>query len=224
MSQAARITHGVAMLLLAACFMALVPFMKDVSPQAGPGMAICGLFCGLIAVACLSTASQPVTIRTIGGTVFLLGQSGRGKSVPGAARSALGTSAPARCPESQPCGSTAPRAQHRSRLGSAMSRPRFLPDNDLNDAIVVGVRRREPAIEFARLRELDLTKQSDPEVLEFASHENWTVVSQDVNTMTEAAGTRLRAGLSCLNSRPKPRTVSTQFNRLIPSLSTIWAR
>jgi hypothetical protein len=46
--------------------------MKDVSPRAGPGAAICGLFCGLIAVACLSTASQPVTIRVIGGTVFLL--------------------------------------------------------------------------------------------------------------------------------------------------------
>jgi hypothetical protein len=72
MSQAARITLGVAMLLLAAGFMALVPFMKDVSPQAGPGMAICGLFCGVIAVACLSTSSQPVTIRIIGGTVFLL--------------------------------------------------------------------------------------------------------------------------------------------------------
>ena len=72
MSQGARITLGVAMLLLAAGFMALVPFMKDVSPQAGPGAAICGLFCGLIAVACLSTASQPITIRLIGGTVFLL--------------------------------------------------------------------------------------------------------------------------------------------------------
>jgi hypothetical protein len=35
MSQAARITLGVAMLLLAACFIALAPFMKDVSPQAG---------------------------------------------------------------------------------------------------------------------------------------------------------------------------------------------
>jgi hypothetical protein len=35
-------------------------------------MAICGLFCNLIAVACLSTASQPITIRIIGGTVFLL--------------------------------------------------------------------------------------------------------------------------------------------------------
>jgi hypothetical protein len=72
MSQAARITLGVVVLLLAAGFMALVPFMKDVSPQAGPGMAICGLFSGLIAVACLSRASQPITIRIIGGAVFLL--------------------------------------------------------------------------------------------------------------------------------------------------------
>jgi hypothetical protein len=31
-----------------------------------------------------------------------------------------------------------------------MSRPRFLADNDLNDAIVVGVRRRGPALEFSR--------------------------------------------------------------------------
>jgi hypothetical protein len=72
MSQSARITLGVAVLVLAAGFMALVPFMKDVSPQAGPGMAICGLFCGLIAVACLSRASQPVTIRLIGAIVFFL--------------------------------------------------------------------------------------------------------------------------------------------------------
>ena len=72
MSQGARIFLGIAVLLIAAGFLALVPFMKDVSPQAGPAMAICGLFCGVIAVACLATASQPVTIRIIGGTVFLL--------------------------------------------------------------------------------------------------------------------------------------------------------
>jgi hypothetical protein len=35
-----------------------------------------------------------------------------------------------------------------------MSRPRFLADQDLNDAIVRGTIRQEPAIEFARLREL----------------------------------------------------------------------
>lgn len=37
-----------------------------------------------------------------------------------------------------------------------MSRPRFLADNDLNDAIVLGVLRRAPAIEFKRLRDRGL--------------------------------------------------------------------
>jgi hypothetical protein len=40
-----------------------------------------------------------------------------------------------------------------------MSRPRFLADNDLNDAIAVGVLRREPAAEFARLRDLGLPRR-----------------------------------------------------------------
>jgi hypothetical protein len=53
-----------------------------------------------------------------------------------------------------------------------MSRPRFLADNDLNDAIVVGVRRREPAMEFSRLRDLSLATRSDPEALEFAAQES----------------------------------------------------
>ncbi len=53
-----------------------------------------------------------------------------------------------------------------------MSRPRFLADNDLNNAIVVGVRHREPATEFARLRDLGLASRSDPEVLDFAVRDN----------------------------------------------------
>jgi predicted nuclease of predicted toxin-antitoxin system len=76
-----------------------------------------------------------------------------------------------------------------------MSRPRFLADNDLNDAIVVGVRRREPAAEFARLRDLGLAARSDPEVLDFAARESWIVVSHDVNTMRQAARARLTTGL-----------------------------
>jgi predicted nuclease of predicted toxin-antitoxin system len=76
-----------------------------------------------------------------------------------------------------------------------MSRPRFLADNDLNDAIVVGVRRREPAAEFARLRELGLATWSDAEVLDFAARQNWIVVSHDVNTMRAAVYARLAAGL-----------------------------
>lgn len=74
-----------------------------------------------------------------------------------------------------------------------MSRPRFLADNDLNDAIVTGILRREPAVEFARLREFDLDQSSDADVLRFAAVHGWIVVSHDVNTMTAAAYALLAA-------------------------------
>jgi hypothetical protein len=77
-----------------------------------------------------------------------------------------------------------------------MCRPRFLADNDLNDAIVAGVRRREPGMEFSRLRDLGVATSRDPEVLKFADRVNWIVVPHDVNTMREVACTRLGAGLS----------------------------
>ena len=76
-----------------------------------------------------------------------------------------------------------------------MSRPRFLADNDLKDAIVLGVLRAEPAVEFVRLRDLALAALPDPVVLEYAARENWIVVSHDVNSMAAAAYDRLTAGL-----------------------------
>ena len=102
-----------------------------------------------------------------------------------------------------------------------MSRPRFLADNDLNDAIAVGVLRREPAVEIARLRDLGLATWSDPEVLDFAARENWIVVSHDVNTMREAGSTRLAArlpmnGLLLAHQR-------TPVSAIIESLLLIWA-
>jgi hypothetical protein len=72
-----------------------------------------------------------------------------------------------------------------------MSRPRYLADNDLNDAIVRGTLRREPAVEFARLREFGLEQFPDLEVLRFAAREGWIVVSHDVNSMTAAANSLL---------------------------------
>src|SRR5688572_5438472 len=78
-----------------------------------------------------------------------------------------------------------------------MSRPRFLADNDLNDAIVRGVARREPAVEFTRLRELGLERRPDRDVLTFAAHERWIVVSHDVNSMIAAALNCLRQANLC---------------------------
>ena len=76
-----------------------------------------------------------------------------------------------------------------------MSRPRFLADHDFNEHIISGVLRREPAIDFSRLRDWDLQQAKDDEVLTFAANEGLLVVSHDVNTMTHAAATRIRAGL-----------------------------
>ncbi len=75
-----------------------------------------------------------------------------------------------------------------------MSRPRFLADHDLKDAIIRGVRRRQPAVEFARLRELEMESASDAEILDYAAQKNWLVVSHDANTMTAEAFDRVAAG------------------------------
>lgn len=102
-----------------------------------------------------------------------------------------------------------------------MSRPRFLADNDLNDAIVVGARRREPAIEIARLRDLDLARLVDSEVLRIAAQESWIVVSHDVNTMREAACARL-AGAMPMNGLLLAHQ-RTPVSLIIESLLLIWA-
>jgi predicted nuclease of predicted toxin-antitoxin system len=75
-----------------------------------------------------------------------------------------------------------------------MSRPRLLADHDLKDAMIRGVQRREPSIEFVRARDLGLETQTDADILEFAARGGWIVVTHDVNTMTAAASERLTAG------------------------------
>ena len=75
-----------------------------------------------------------------------------------------------------------------------MSRPRFLADHDLNDHMVTGVLRQEPAIEFIRVRDLGMSSRPDDEILAFAATEGWLVVSHDVNTMPAAAFAHREAG------------------------------
>ena len=78
--------------------------------------------------------------------------------------------------------------------GTGLSRPRFLADNDLMDQIVLGVQRREPALQIIRLRDVGLEKAADAVVLEYAAQTGAIVVSHDVNTMTAAAVDRIEAG------------------------------
>ena len=62
------------------------------------------------------------------------------------------------------------------------------------DQIVTGVLRREPTIEFTRLREVGLAKTPDADVLSYAAREGFVVVSHDVNTMRAAAADRINHG------------------------------
>jgi hypothetical protein len=62
-------------------------------------------------------------------------------------------------------------------------RIRFLADANLNNAIVSGVRRCEPAIDFLTAHAAGLGKMKDPEVLALAASQNRVLVTHDVNTM-----------------------------------------
>ena len=62
---------------------------------------------------------------------------------------------------------------------------RFLADADLNKAIVNGVLRREPSIDFLSAHAAGLRRMKDPEVLALAAGQQRVLVSHDVGTMPE---------------------------------------
>jgi hypothetical protein len=75
-----------------------------------------------------------------------------------------------------------------------MSRPGFPADHDLNEHILDGLLRREPAVEVVRVRDAGLADRPDHEILEYAARGGWLVVSHDVNTMPGHAYARLEGG------------------------------
>lgn len=60
---------------------------------------------------------------------------------------------------------------------------RFLADADLNKAIVSGVLRREPSLDFLTAQAAGLRGMDDPEVLTLATRQQRVLVSHDVGTM-----------------------------------------
>ena len=60
---------------------------------------------------------------------------------------------------------------------------RFLADADLNKAIVSGVLRREPSVDFLTAHAAGLRRMTDPEVLSLAAQQQRVLVSHDVSTM-----------------------------------------
>ena len=102
-----------------------------------------------------------------------------------------------------------------------MSRPRFLADHDLNEHIIDGVLRREPALEFICAREVGLSDRPDSEVLAFAAARGLLVVSHDVNTMTGHAYARVATGDSVAGLLMVQQT--QPIGAVIDSLVLIWS-
>lgn len=62
---------------------------------------------------------------------------------------------------------------------------RFQADADLNLAIVLALRRREPGLDFQTAVEADLEGVADPEVLARAAAEGRVLVTHDLRTMPQ---------------------------------------
>ena len=62
-------------------------------------------------------------------------------------------------------------------------RPRFLADADFNHKIVLGIRRREPSVDFLGACDGGVAGVSDPEVLRIAADSARILVSHDRRTM-----------------------------------------
>jgi Domain of unknown function (DUF5615) len=60
---------------------------------------------------------------------------------------------------------------------------RFLADADLNKAILNGVLRREPSLDFLSAQSARLRGLRDPEVLALAANQHRALVSHDISSM-----------------------------------------
>ena len=67
-------------------------------------------------------------------------------------------------------------------------------DENFNNDIVRGVRRRNPAIDIVRVQDVGLLSAGDPSILEWAALTGRVLLTHDVATMTRYAYGRVRDG------------------------------
>ena len=72
----------------------------------------------------------------------------------------------------------------------------FLVDQNFNEHIVDGLTRRDAAIEFTYIRDVDLAEAPDPLVLEWAALHGLILLTHDRTTMPPFANARVAAGLA----------------------------
>jgi predicted nuclease of predicted toxin-antitoxin system len=71
---------------------------------------------------------------------------------------------------------------------------KFAADENFNNDIVRGVRRRNAALNIVRVQDEGLSGAVDPIVLEWAAQNGRLVLTHDVSTMTRYAYDRVRTG------------------------------
>jgi hypothetical protein len=75
---------------------------------------------------------------------------------------------------------------------------RFAADENLNDAITRGLRRRQPAIDIVRVQDAGLSGADDSTILQWAAEQGRVLLTHDVSTTTKHAYERL------CNGQPMP--------------------
>jgi hypothetical protein len=71
---------------------------------------------------------------------------------------------------------------------------RLVADENFNNDILRGVRRRNPAVDLVRVQDEGLSGADDPAVLEWAAQAGRVLLTHDVSTMTRHAYDRVRQG------------------------------
>lgn len=70
----------------------------------------------------------------------------------------------------------------------------LVADENFNNDIVRGTRRRNPAVDIVRVQDVGLSAADDPTILDWAAHAGRVVLTHDVTTMTRYAYDRVRQG------------------------------
>ena len=71
---------------------------------------------------------------------------------------------------------------------------RLAADENFNNDVVRGVRRREPAVDILRIQDAGLLGAADPAILEWAAQAGRVLLTHDVATLTRYAYDRVRDG------------------------------
>jgi hypothetical protein len=70
---------------------------------------------------------------------------------------------------------------------------RYAADENFNNDILRGLRRRDETLDFVRVQDVELSGAPDPEILEWAAREGRIILSHDVQTMVGFAYERVEA-------------------------------